>query len=147
MDSELEVIDAFVDGERVNTAELKAVLATESGRDYFVDAWMLREAVLQEPEAGGSTSSVNAVSVPTRPTSRVVGRWLVPAALAAGVAAGYFAGYRQTGVKEVATRPPAATTVASVPTPKPVFPVPPPTRVIQLEFRADSADANKSGGD
>jgi len=67
--------------------------------------------------------------------------------LAAGIAGGYFAGYRQTGVKQIVTNPPAATAVASAPTPKPVFPVPTPTRVIQLEFRADSADANRSGGD
>ena len=40
----LEVIDAFVDGERVDATRFKAALADAEGRDYLVDAWMLREA-------------------------------------------------------------------------------------------------------
>ena len=147
MDSELEVIDALIDGERVNTAALKAVLASEAGRDYFVDAWMLREAVQELNDTAPAGAKVRAESTETPAPARAVGRWLIPAALAAGLAGGYFAGYRQAGAEEIVTRPPAVTTVASAPSPKPVFPVPPPTRVIQLEFRADSADANKSGGD
>jgi hypothetical protein len=79
----------------------------------------------------------------------MVGRWLVPVALAAGLAGGYVAGYRTTpgvpgGVSPVNS--PRVTDVASAPAPSPaVFPVPAATRVIQLEFR-DLGDANKSGG-
>src|SRR5262245_34458011 len=47
METPLQIIDAFIDGERVNAAELKHVLADASARDYLVDAWLLRES-LQE---------------------------------------------------------------------------------------------------
>ena len=145
MESELEVIDAFIDGERVDTDALKAVLAQPEGRDYFVDAWLLREAVQQDGESAIPAPQIRAAVASASPS---VARWLVPAALAAGIAGGYFAGYQSTTVRQPASAPAPQTSVASVPTTTPtpaVFPVPPATRVIQLEFRPETTD-NKSGG-
>jgi len=45
----LEVIDAFIDGERVDADALKTALADANGRDYLIDAWLLREAVRADP--------------------------------------------------------------------------------------------------
>jgi hypothetical protein len=41
--SELEIIDAFIDGQRVDGAAIKRALADPEGRAYLVDAWLLRE--------------------------------------------------------------------------------------------------------
>ena len=67
-DVPLEVIDAFMDGERVDADALKAALADSSGRDYLVDAWLLREAVQAEPVSEHKSAPPPRQS----PTTRVV---------------------------------------------------------------------------
>ena len=134
----LEVIDAFVDGEHVDTGVLKTALADPDGRDYVVDAWLLREAVQQDRDL-----PVVARPQPRAPwLQRAAGRWSVAAALAIGLAGGYVAGNqwpRTAPPVQVAEAPSAA-----VPPPsRAVFPAPQPTRVIQLEFQPD---ATRSGG-
>ena len=83
MDSDHDVIDAFIDGERVDTGALRRALTDTAGLDYFIDAWMLREAVQQDPDTIGADR--RPVALPPR---RTAGRWLVAAALGAGLAGG-----------------------------------------------------------
>jgi hypothetical protein len=127
MDDRFEIIDAFVDGERVDGAALKAVLAQPAGRDYFVDAWLLREGVLDD---------LALEPVPhMRP--RADRRWpmLAIAASLAGMVGG-FAGYR-LGVPRSGPAP----AVVTAPAPAPAstsFPAPEPTREIPVEFNSVS---------
>jgi hypothetical protein len=138
MDSSLEIIDAFVDGERVDPIALKHALSDPAGRDYFVDAWTLRDIVRHDPEIA-SVNRRPGVS----PQPRRARQWMVSAALLTGIAGGYFAGASRPLSPAPAT--PAATTTVARPSPaKDVFPAPVPTRVIQLEFHIDSTG---SGGD
>ena len=132
----LQVIDAFIDGERVDAAALKTALADSSGRDYFVDVWLLREAALREGSAEAALAPAPVVAA-----RRTQPRWLVAAAIAAGLIGGYAIGYQTTGS---VTAPPTTTptVVVSVPATD-AFPVPAPTRVIQLDFHP----APIAGGD
>ena len=139
MDTPLQVIDAFIDGERVDVAAFKAALAETSGRDYFVDVWLMREAVHRESAAEPAAPLAAPVAVP-RPSQP---RWLVAAAIVCGLIGGYAIGYRTTGH---ALPPAAATTTPAVTVSAPAttaFPVPAPTRVIQLDFHP----ASTAGGD
>ena len=136
MDDRFELIDAFVDGERVDAAALKRVLAEDAGRDYFVDAWLLREGVLDE------LAHEPVPQLHDRPARR----WpmLAIAASLASLMVGGLAGYRMAAMRDVAA--PAA--VVNVPTPPPApatasFPAPQPTRAIQVEFTTASG---ASGG-
>lgn len=131
MDDRFELIDAFVDGERVDAAALKRVLAEDAGRDYFVDAWLLREGVLDEL-AHEPLPQMRAM--PNR-------RWpmLAIAASLACLMAGGLAGYRMGAARGGAS--PAG--VASVPSAAPPasttsFPAPAATRAIPVEFSAGS---------
>src|SRR5215207_7245784 len=45
-----EVIDAFLDQERVDPEQLKAALATEDGRAYLVDFVAMREIASEHPQ-------------------------------------------------------------------------------------------------
>ena len=137
MDDRFELIDAFVDGERVDAAALKRVLAEDAGRDYFVDAWLLREGVLDEL-AHEPVPQMRAI--PNR-------RWpvLAIAASLACLMAGGLAGYRMGAVRGGTS--PAG--VASVPSPAlppttTSFPAPAATRAIPVEF---SAGSGMPGGD
>ena len=141
MDDRFELIDAFVDGERVDAAALKRMLAEDAGRDYFVDAWLLREGVLDEL-AHEPLPQMRAL--PNR-------RWpMLPiAASLACLMAGGLAGYRMGAVRGGTS--PAG--VASVPSPAPQpqaqpsttsFPAPAATRAIPVEF---SAGSGMPGGD
>jgi hypothetical protein len=132
--SEIEIIDAFVDGERVDSEAIKRALADPEGRAYMVDAWLLREA-MQEDRA--RTSSI--ATVPVR-SARPAQRWLIAAGIAAGLISGYATG-RITG--QAAQLPAALPTTTAVAQPSPAFPVPAATRVIQLEFHAPRT----TGGD
>ena len=130
MKVDLEVLDAFIDGEEVDVLDVKDALATPDGRDYIVDAWMLRQAVNAESPVAKTAKTTNV------PTSRTAGRnWLVAAGIAASLVGGFYAG-RMAGT----TPTPVQVQVQS---PGPVitpaaasggFPVPAATRVIRLEF-------------
>ena len=74
MNPKLEIIDALIDGEPVDAGALRDALAESSGRDYLVDAWLLREAV-QEDHAPAPALTCLRQARPDR-------RWLVAAALA-----------------------------------------------------------------
>ena len=127
MDASFEILDAFVDGETVDPVALKQALSDAAGRDYFVDAWLLRGLVQDEVASDGA---------PLSPHTRTPMRsWLIAATIA-GVClvGGYMAGARFTGV--LVPRPDAQTApaeTASAPTSQ-SFPVPPATRVIRLEL-------------
>lgn len=135
----MEVIDAFIDGERVDPEALKTALAEPAGRDYLVDVWLLREAVQAEPLREAVAPIAPIASQPRRASW-----WLVAAAFASALVGGYAAG-QNVGRETPATdtpNPTVATSPVASPSNSP-FPVPAPTRVIQLEFRSTSA---ASGG-
>lgn len=134
MDSHLEVIDAFVDGERVDGAALKRALGDPAGRDYFVDLWMLREAVQQDRDAAAADRQ----AAPAR-VARAAGRWMIAASIVTAMAGGYLAGYRTSPMA-----PPDPPVSAVAEPSRAEFPAPAPTRTIQLEFQLDSP---RSGGD
>ena len=138
MDSDHDVIDAFIDGERVDTGALRRALTDTAGLDYFLDTWMLREAVQQDPDMIG-TERRQAVLPPRRTT----GKWMAAAALVAGLAGGYAAGYRSFATAPAPVVASPATTALARPDAREVFPAPRPARVIQLEFHPDS----NGGGD
>lgn len=126
MEQPYEILDAFVDGEAVDPAALKLALSDAAGRDYLVDAWLLRGLVQDE---------LASESVTPRPRSRSSSRsWLIAASLA-GVclAGGYLAGARFAGVF-VPQPAPAARTDAVSSSPPPSSTVPAATRVIRLEL-------------
>ena len=143
MDAELEVIDALIDGESVDASALKEALTTPEGRSYLVDAWLLRSALVDDgvPTIGSSSERPRQVDR----TRRSAMPWVVAASLAAALAGGVAIGRTTAGLSTRPVESPQATTASAVePTPGPVFPVPAPTRVIQLEFHAAPG---KSGGD
>jgi len=128
MDARFEVIDALVDGERVDATALKQALADAAGRDYLVDAWLLREGVQDD--------AALAVSAPVLP-ARAAGRkpWLPWSIVAAAcLIAGFMAGYRMANRLLPLSEPTVIATPAST-----SFPVPAPTRVIQVQFGGDSS--------
>lgn len=139
-DVPLEVIDAFIDGERVDADALKSALADSSGRDYLIDAWLLREAVLADPVRDNKSAAP-----PMASRLRRASWWMVAAAFATALVGGYTAGHNFGRNAPVTGS--ASSTVTASPTTVPrdgPFPVPVPTRVIQLEFRSTGAS---SGGD
>ena len=126
MDGRFDIIDAFVDGEPVDPGALKSALADAEGRDYLVDAWLLRNVVQDE------MAQESAVPGPARRAARRP--WLIAAAVA-GVCliGGYVAGTRfpaPMGSPPVAESPRVETAAP----PATSFPVPPATRVIRLEL-------------
>lgn len=129
---DLEVLDAFVDGEPVNTAALKTALARPEGRDYFVDAWLLRETVREDaPRLDLPTMESSPARVPVRSPRRPGYGLLVAASLVASLTGGYAIGnYNRDETHAAVTllKPIAQ------PTPAQSYPVPAPTRIIQLEF-------------
>jgi hypothetical protein len=137
MTDQFEIIDAFVDGEIVDPVALKQALSEPEGRDHLVDVWLLRDLVQEE------LASDAAVPPPRRaaPARRA---WLI-AAMVAGVSliGGYALGTR---FPTIAGTPPTATPAAEIAPAAPPrsFGVPPPTRVIRLEF--DAAVPEGSGG-
>ncbi len=73
MDQDLEVLDAFFDGERVDRDALKRALADPAGRDYLVDLLELREIA-------GAMELRSAVTA-HRPRRVSLARWAAVAAL------------------------------------------------------------------
>jgi len=131
VNSELETIDAFVDGERVDGEAIKRALADPEGRAYLVDAWLLREAIQED-----QTRVSHAATLPVAQSAKPAQRWLVAAAITGSLLGGYATG-RITGPEvPSAVTAPATTVVAQ---PGPAFPVPAATRVIQLEFHVPNA--------
>lgn len=138
MDGRYEILDAFMDGERVDPAELKRALSEAEGRDYMVDAWLLRDSVQDEMATDPAVPPIRLLKPARLP-------WTLAAAVAAvALVAGYAVGLKY-GVPRQAPPPVVAPTPVNVgpQTPR-SFPVPTPTRVIRLEL-ADWKEA--SGGD
>jgi hypothetical protein len=137
MEQSYEILDAFVDGEAVDPAALKQALYDSAGRDYLVDAWLLRGLVQDELAAESASARPRSAS-PLR-------SWLIAASLA-GVClvGGYFAGARFASVlgprsgpapAESIGTPPAQRSAASAPsTASSTAAVPAATRVIRLEL-------------
>jgi hypothetical protein len=127
MDALHDILDAFVDGEAVDPDALKRALSDPAGRDYVVDAWLLRGLVQDE-----IASEVAA------PQTRAIGgmrTWLIAASLA-GVclAGGYVAGARYAGAILPRPVPAAAPSETVASSPPQSFPVPAATRVIRLDM-------------
>jgi hypothetical protein len=137
VETSLQVIDAFIDGERVDANALKAALTEPAGRGYFVDVWLMREAV--QGEAADATLPAAAPVVVPR---RDLRRWATAAAIAGALIGGYAVGYHTGGVTAPAA-PVQTPAITASPPPAAAFPVPAPTRVIQLEFHP----ASTAGGD
>jgi hypothetical protein len=135
-DDGLEVISAFIDGERVDGHALRRALEAADGRDYLVDLLALREA-LADPHAPPAAAS--------RPGPRRLGgvRPVAAAAVALlALAGGYLAGQQGVDRTAVGARSePRAETVVMMPAPA----APTPTQVIKLEPGVDWVD--KNGGE
>ena len=126
MEQSYEILDAFVDGEPVDPAALKLALSDAAGRDYLVDAWLLRGLVQDELASESATPRAR-----PRSASR---SWLIAASFAGGcLVGGYLAGARFAGVL-VPQPAPAARTDAVSPLPPPSSTAPAATRVIRLEL-------------
>jgi hypothetical protein len=130
MDDRLEVIDAFVDGEFVSPAHLKAALAMPECRDHLVDVLVLR-GILGAQRVGRSVSTLPDAPFVRR---RNWSRWTPAAAVVAliGGITGYVAGTRST--PPTPARQPATSSA----------PAPVPTEVIQLRAGVDWTE--KVGG-
>ena len=109
----LEIIDAFIDGERVDADALKAALADSNGRDYFIDAWLLREAVRADP-VGENKSAAPPVATSPRRTSW----WLVAAVFATALVGGYAAGQNFGRNRAVTGSPSPAITASPTTVPR-----------------------------
>lgn len=139
MNVDLEVLDGFIDGEDVDVLDVKDALATADGRDYLVDAWVLRQAVKADPPAVSEAPIGPAMSSSSRQT------WLVAAGIAASLVIGFYAGRLggdspdPVSVQVEAPAPMISPAAATGP-----FPVPAATRVIRLEF---NSPVNTTGGD
>jgi hypothetical protein len=112
------VVDAFVDGERVDRDTLKAALADPAAREYFVDLLLLRETVW----------SIAPATWQAAPGRRSPARWLAAAAaLAISLTGGYLAGQRQVVVSA------SSPTVEAVVQSSDAAVAPPPTHTISLK--------------
>jgi hypothetical protein len=129
MDASHEILDAFVDGETVDPGALKQALADSAGRDYLIDAWLLRGMVQEEIASEVPPASSKGGS-PLR-------SWLIAASIAGvSLVSGYYAGAKFAGVI-VPASPPAGETAASAP---PAVGAPAATRVIRLELDPNWSD-------
>jgi len=134
------VIDAFVDGERVDAAALKHALSEPAGRDYLVDLWLLREGVQEEMKAD---TAAPPVTLPTRSPRN----WLYAAAMFVCLVGGYAIGYQMSGPGSppAPVTPPVTASQPASPAPAPApLAAPVPTRVITVQF---AADTTSGGGD
>jgi hypothetical protein len=121
MDNGLDIIGAFIDGERVDPVALKRALSEAGGRDYLVDLLALREIA-------GDIVPFASSAPPARPLGFLSG-WATAAALLLCIGGGFILGERVNR-----TSAPAVTPVAARPArPGPAVRAPEPTRVIRLE--------------
>ena len=130
MDARFEVIDAFVDGERVDAAALKAALSEAEGREYLIDAWLLRESVQEDLALDASTP------LPARRRLSGPRTWVLAASVAAACLLFFVFGYGAGGRSRSTTGKDAASTTAKATPASTSFPVPAPTRVIPVQFGA-----------
>ena len=89
-----EMIDALVDGERVDAEVLRRALADASGRDYLIDILALRDAMAQ------TSPQSQPDAAPKRPRTawhRAIAWPAAAAVLVASLAAGFAAGYQFAG--------------------------------------------------
>lgn len=126
-----EVIDAFVDRERVDADALKAALASEEGRSYLVDILAMRELVADQPDAIVAPSPQSARGVRSR---RVVAFVLASAASAALAVGSYQWGARQAEARSAAAVDADRRASAQV---IPISEAPTPTSMIYLEPGVD----------
>ena len=136
MNARCDVIDAFLDGDRIEAGALKRALSEEACRDYLVDTLALREAIV-----------LSAPPAHEMPRLRLGWRrfgWPAAAVILLGsLAGGFAAGYRSAGALTGAPRVAAPIVTAPSDT-SPAAPVAPkPTRVIRLE---QGVDWKESGG-
>ena len=86
-DDAFAIVEAFRDGERVDSQALKAALADAAAREHFVDLVALREAV--------GSMAPGVWSAGSRAGGRDRVRWFAAAAaVVVSLTAGYFAGQR-----------------------------------------------------
>lgn len=85
-DDAFAVVEALLDGERVDAGRLKDALADPAAREHFVDLIALREAV------GSMGPGVWKADVRAHARERV--RWFAAAAIVVSLGAGYLAGQR-----------------------------------------------------
>jgi hypothetical protein len=107
------IIEAFLDGDRVDADALKSALATDDGRDHLVQMLALRE-VLRPRESFPGRSTTTGVITAWR-------RLAVAAAIAVSVVGGYAVGH-QTARAAAAPAIAGATDIA-----------PTPSRVIEIK--------------
>jgi len=127
-----ELVAAFADGERVDTRALRAALADETARDYFIDLVAMREMVRDtEHQGAGGGLVTSAVPRPGRTSTQRTERSMTALAAALAMAvglAGYAIGQQRSQVVFMAVHPPLeADVVVSLEAP------PAPTQVIRLE--------------
>lgn len=137
MSEGFEVIDAFVDGERVDPRELKRALSDQQGLNYMVDAWLLRESVQDEIALDPP------LLMPALPARLWAGRLMVAAVAVICLTAGYFAGSRLSPAP-VTPAAQTAVTGSTAPTDGSLR-APAPTRVIRLQQGVDWKEG--TGGD
>jgi len=119
VDARFLVIDAFLDGERVDPEALKDALREPGCRDHLVDLLVLREAV-------GAAVPVGINSIPAHHRGRSRLAWIATAAaIVVSVTAAYLAGQHTADG-------PQRTTEAIVEIGGPQ-PAPAPTRIIPLK--------------
>jgi len=120
---DLEVISAFIDGERVDPDALRTALALADGRDYLVDLLTLREAIA---DAGPPPASAR---LPARQVRGIIRPMAAAAVALLALAGGFAAGQRVSLTKPSAPDAdlPHMVVTSSAPA------APRPTRVIKLE--------------
>jgi hypothetical protein len=127
-----ELIAAFADSERVDTAALRTALADEAGREYLVDLVAMRE-IVKETDEPRSAAPVRGHAVWGRSMTGLA------AALAMAIGlAGYAIGQQRSQIVPVAVHLPLeADVVVAVEAP------PAPTQVIRLDGNGGSASGGR----
>ena len=135
MDTQLEALAAWLDGEPVARTDVALALETREGRDYVLDLMALRRMV-----------DVTTPALTPKATSRQVRRWPTLAAAAAAVvlcAGGGFAAGRLVTPERIVSQSTPNEIAAPVSTPASIT-APAPTRVIRLEEGTSWRDSGGS---
>jgi hypothetical protein len=126
----LELISAFIDGERVEPEQLKRALELEEGRDYLVDLLTLREAI-------GGLGPFAAVPRKPAPFWTAVRGTAAAVIVLLSLAGGYIAGHRTSAPPPSAGATSDSQVLAVTSAPE----APPPTRVIKLQPGVNWSDS------